>query len=269
MDNRWNYGHIGDLRCEVHIHAKDMDVTGGRIKKEDIDELKKYPNIKSVVFSGLNQETFEYFIKNYGQQFIVIDFFKNKFVEDWSLLSTLPQLECIRFFHNQRITKLWDMSHNMSLKLLWIEDFTRLHCLDGIETAPHLEYFDIGNAVWDKAEIDTYQCFRNTNIKYLRFSGKTIIDKDMSFIQDMPKLEVFDFPSNLLSSEQVAWITGHFPKLQGYCLKPVIEYDDEVLVVGKRKPLIKKIGNEKRINQYINKFKEYEQKYKNVNFTDV
>lgn len=53
-----------------------MDITGGIIKIADIDELKKYPNIKSVMISGLNQETFEYFILNYAVRFQVIDFFK-------------------------------------------------------------------------------------------------------------------------------------------------------------------------------------------------
>ena len=41
-------------------------------------------------------------------------FFKNKGVEDWSLLGTLPELEGLYWFHNQKITKFWDMSRNCS-----------------------------------------------------------------------------------------------------------------------------------------------------------
>lgn len=184
------------------------------------------------------------------------------------MLSTLSHLECMRFFHNQRITKLWNMTHNKSLKVLVIEDFTRLHDLTGIHTAPCLEYLDIGNAVWDKAVIDSFQCLRNTHLKYLKFSGKTIIDKDMSFLEEMPCLEVFDFASNFLTTKQVAWTTAHFPTLKGYCLKPVIDFKDEVLIVGKRKPMIqKKIM--KKINLYIKKYREYEQIYKDVAFKDI
>ena len=75
IKEKQNYGNNGEYHCQIHIHAKDMDITGGIIKIADIDELKKYPNIKSVMISGLNQETFEYFILNYAVRFQVIDFF--------------------------------------------------------------------------------------------------------------------------------------------------------------------------------------------------
>lgn len=43
-------------------------------------------------------DSFEYFIKTYGAQLKAIRFFKNKLVEDWSLLGTLHKLEYIHFF---------------------------------------------------------------------------------------------------------------------------------------------------------------------------
>ena len=77
---------------------------------EDIDKLKLYPDAEVVTISGLQQDTFEYFINTYGKQLKAIRFFKNKFVEDLSLLGTLPQLEYVHFFYNQRVTALWNMT---------------------------------------------------------------------------------------------------------------------------------------------------------------
>ena len=78
-----------------------MDIGGGRISVFDIDKLKDYPDADVVTISGLHQDTFEYFIKTYGKQLRAIRFFKNKFIEDLSLLGTLPQLEYVYFFANQ------------------------------------------------------------------------------------------------------------------------------------------------------------------------
>lgn len=141
VKQEWDYPGRGNgtRYTQLHLHAPDMDVTGGKIRISDIDELAKYLDIKSVTISGLQQDTFEYFINTYRKQLRFIEFLKNKLVEDWSLLGTLPLLEGMTFFHNQRIEKMWDMSGNSSLRAVILEDFTRLHDLSGIEKAPALE----------------------------------------------------------------------------------------------------------------------------------
>lgn len=49
---------------EVRLIPEDMDVGGGHMKIHEIDKLKDYPNADIVTISGLDQEGFEYFIKN-------------------------------------------------------------------------------------------------------------------------------------------------------------------------------------------------------------
>lgn len=263
----WNYPRIDmDSRwTQLLIKASDADVSGGVIRKDEIDRIADYPDAKSVSIGGLRQDTFEYFIKTYGRQFRYISFFKNKGVEDWSLLETLPELEGLYWFHNQKITKFWDMSRNCSLKALEISDFCRLHDLSGVEQAPALEWFGFGDAVWRTSEIESLRPLADTNIRRLSFGGKTIRDMDISFIPQMRALEVFDFPTNLFTMEEVAWLVGKCPNLEGYALKPYIEtmvYNEEtykadkpgVLLVGKRKPMLSIEGNEKRIANHVAKF---------------
>ena len=170
-----------------------MDIGGGKITIADIDKLKKYPHIDVVTISGLKQDTFEYFIKTYGKQLKAISFFKNKFIEDLSLLGTLPQLEYIYFFANQRVTSLWDMTKNVSLTGLCIMDFSRLTSIKGVETAPALKEFRIGNEVWNTMAIDSFMPLANTKIQKLSFLGKNISDNDLSFLETLPELKVFNF----------------------------------------------------------------------------
>ena len=49
---------------------------------EVIDVLKKYPYLHTVTVAGLHQDTFEYFIRKYGEQLHAIRFFKICLISD-------------------------------------------------------------------------------------------------------------------------------------------------------------------------------------------
>ena len=257
----WNYPRIDQDSRWTQLLIKDM--SGGAIGKEDIDRIAEHPDARSVSIGGLRQDTFEYFITTYGRQFRYIHFFNSNGIEDWSLLETLPELEGLYWFHNQKITKFWDMSRNRSLKALEISDFCKLHDLSGVEKAPSLEWFGFGDAISRTSEIESLRPLADTNIRRLSFSGKTIRDMDISFIPQMRALEVFDFPTNLFTMEEVAWLVGKCPNLEGYALKPYIEtmvYNEKtykadkpgVILVGK--PTLATEGNEKRIANHVAQF---------------
>ena len=173
-----DYGCISILHDGLNKNAQIMSPT-----PSEIDEINNYPNTDLVRITGLDQAGFEYFIKNYGHKLKIVDFFKLKSVEDWSLLGTLPNLEYVNFFHNQRITSLWDMSGNKSLKGLSILDFSRLKSIDGIGKAPALKYFNIGNAIWSRSVIDSFMPLSNTNLEYVNFSGKKLQTETFRFLK--------------------------------------------------------------------------------------
>ncbi len=259
----------------IWLREENMDIGGGKIAIADIDRFKTYPHAEVVTISGLRQDTFEYFIKIYGKQLKAIRFFKNKFIEDLSLLGTLPELEYVYFFANQRATSLWDMSGNTSLTGLAIDDFSRLSSIKGIETAPALKEFKIGNAIWPTMVIDSFMPVANTKIEHLSFSGRAIKDNDLSFIEELPNLKSFDFATNMFSTEQVAWIVANYPQIEGYSLKAKIDcmlLDSnehmvdvpKAIIIGKRKPILKVEGNEERIQKNLDSFEKLKTKYKGI-----
>ena len=275
VDGNFDYDRVTKTHSCIWLREEKMDIGGGKITTADIDRLKAYPDAEVVTISGLQQDTFEYFIKTYGKQLKAIRFFKNKFVEDLSLLGTLPQLEYVHFFANQRITSLWDMSGNTSLSGLAIEDFSRLTSIKGIETAPALKEFGIGNAIWSKMIIESLMPLANTKIERLSFSGRAIVDNDLSFLETLPDIKAFDFSTNMFSTEQVAWIVANCPHAEGYALKAKVDcmlLDSnehmvdvpKAIIVGKRKPILKVEGNEERIQKYVDSFEKLKAKYKGV-----
>ena len=276
----FDYDAVTETHSCMWLREEKMDIGGGRISVFDIDKLKDYPDADVVTISGLHQDTFEYFIKTYGKQLRAIRFFKNKFIEDLSLLGTLPQLEYVYFFANQRVTALGDMTENESLTGLCIEDFSRLSSIKGIERAPILKEFRIGNAIWSKMVVDSLMPLANTGVERLSFTGRAIADNDLSFLEQLPYLKVFDFDANLFMTEQVAWIVANFPQVEGFALKP--KYDCEllesnenpvdvpgVIIVGKRKPALKVKGNEGKIEKYVQAFEVLKKKYKGVSYRDA
>ena len=275
VDGNFDYDRVTETHSCIWLREEKMDIGGGKITTADIDRLKAYPDAEVVTISGLQQDTFEYFIKTYGKQLKAIRFFKNKFVEDLSLLGTLPQLEYVYFFANQRITSLWDMTENTALSGLAIEDFSRLTSIKGIETAPALKEFRIGNAIWSKMIIESLMPLANTKIERLTFTGRAIEDNDLSFLETLPDIKAFDFSTNTFSTEQVAWIVANCPHAEGYALKAKVDcmlFDSnehmvnvpKAIIVGTRKPVLKVEGNEERIQKYVDSFEKLKAKYKGV-----
>ena len=277
LNGNFDYDRITKTHNSLWIREENMDIGGGKITIADIDKLKNYPDTEVVTISGLKQDTFEYFIKTYGKQLKAIRFFKNKFVEDLSLLGTLPHLEYLYFFANQRVTALWNMTENKSLSSLCIEDFSRLTSIRGVETAPALKEFRIGNAIWNTMVLDSLMPLSNSKIERLSFTGRAIGDSDFSFLETLPELKVFDFATNVFTTEQVAWIAANYPLAEGYALKAKVDCmlpdSNEHLVdvpksiiVGKRKPILKVKGNEEKIQKYVDSFEKLKKKYKGMSY---
>lgn len=260
VEGYWDYDYDKQEHTVFWLKPKDMDVSGGHMTIEELRTLDDLPELDVIQISGLDQKTFEYFITNYGKQFRVIRFFKNKKVKDWSLLGTLTQIEAIYYFFNQYIDHFWDMSKNVNLKYLAINDFSKLYSLKGVETAPNLICFYIGNAVWVKGKVDSIKWFAHTNIETLQI-GKPIDDENLSYVEDMPNLK--DIPNVYgCTLEQFAWLAAHCPdkmknllpyyEYEGYSSKD--EYYLRVQLVGANRSFKKTTKNEKRIQEHMERF---------------
>lgn len=258
------------------LRSPDADIGGGRITFSDIDVLARYPEMRSVRIMGLSQDTFEYFIKTYGRQLRSVSFFKNKRVEDWSLLGTLPDLEYVFWFWNQKIDKLWDMSGNLSLKGLCIKDFTRMPGIEGISRAPALKFFSIGNAVWDKYEADSFLPLAGSGVSHLSFNGRHILDGNLGFLEKMPELERFFVSAKEFTTEQTAWAAANFPRLgkdfqakhDGQVLSRG-EFCPGAFISGRGKPNLTYEKNAARIRYYVEEFEKLKNRYRGLSYAEA
>ena len=243
------------------INLVQKEVGGGVISFEQIDTIRDFPDSKSIIISGLKQDTFEYFVNTYGKQFKAITFWKNKGVSDLSALSLLSDVEYISYFFNQKASKLWDMTNNKKLIGLSLTDFSKLHSLDGIEKASSLEYFDIGNQVESRMEIESFIPIVNTNIRHFAWSGKKVQDNDFGCLAKS-KIEELNICPLQFTMLELAQLLALFPEtLKGTITQPYtkggIKDNDgytEYLFLCKRKKTCVKGRDDERFASYLNEF---------------
>lgn len=256
----------------MHVGRKNAYDEIQRLTVNDIDTFLLNREYDFVRILGLQQDTFEYFVEKYGARFKGISFCRNRAVSDWSALAKLSSVEYLDLHGNYEMTSLWDMSSNRALKALAISNCTKLHSICGVEKAPSLDCLILGEGVWPSAVIDSLAPLAGTKIQYLEFTGKKIEDNDISFIWDMPELKQFNCPTNLFTTEQIAWAVSNFPDLEGYALRAKISWGETesghdvptTLIVGKRKPCLPTKGNEEKIQRYVDRFDSLVASYKGV-----
>ncbi|SRR6266498_620907 len=256
----------------TYLSLIQRDISGGRIKRQDIDILREFPNVTEISISGLTQDTFDYFIENYGYQFQAIIFWKCPLVGDLKLLESLEHVEYIVYFWNQKAEKLWDLSKTKSLKGLSYDDFTRMPDISQISKSLSLEELHFGDKIWSKYVLNTLHPIRECSfLKRLSFSAKKIIDGKIEPIAYLIKLERLSFPTRLFTTEQVAWLKAHLPdtvtskELNAYWTleRPLITNGKarDTFIVGKRKPLLDSVQDKEWIKKYVDQFDETYQWY--------
>lgn len=255
-------------RSLFDLYIVQNEIGGGVTTIEELERIGEYPDAKSLIISGLNQETFEYLIEHFGNQFEAISFWKNKMVCDLSPLGDLRNLKYVHYFFNQRAEKLWNMKRNEGLTGLAIYDFSRLHSIEAVTDAPNLKYFSIGNKVWSKMDIESLKPLVHSNIEHFAWSGNKILDNDYLCIAQS-QIRELDMSIARFKMDELARLVASIPDLKGTITKPytegsVTEYGTRTtwyfLCKGKRKLI--KGKDEAKLEKYLTEYYDLVAKYR-------
>lgn len=240
-------------------------IGGGRLDPSDLAAIDADPGAKALRVSGLDQGTFEELVARHGERFSAIHFWKCPRIADLTPLEHLPGLRLVSFFWNQRAERLWDLTRTPQLTGLCLHDFTRLHDLRDLAAGSSLLELDIGDAVWDTLRVETLEPLASlTGLRSLTLSAKKIEDGRVEPLGALQQLSALQFPSNLFTTSQVAWLRAHLPdSLGSEALEPLrrpvkpLSYggkERDVLLVGKRKPFLSSTIDAKRIERHVAEF---------------
>jgi len=235
------------------------DIGGGRLAVRDLDAISRQPEATVLRVSGLDQATFETLVEQHGPQFTAIQFWKCPRVQDFSPLESLPDLALVSIYWNQRTSKLWNLAKTPNLRGLEFEDFSRLRDLEDLRNAVAIEELSFGDKVWVKASVASLEPVGAVKaIRRLSFALRKVDDGRIQPLAHLTKLERLDCPSNLFTTEQLAWLRAHLSDtVESRVLAPVQQFDKpdrDVLVMGKRKPFLNSQADARKLQRYVDDY---------------
>lgn len=152
-------------------------------------------------------------VSDYGTQFKEIELWKCPKLDDLTPLEDLADLRMVSIFWNQRRTRLWDLARTPCLTALRIEDFTRLHQLDDRGVGQTLKELIVGDAVEGRSVFKTVEPVGALeNLFKLSLLPKSIDDGQVQPLGWLKNLVELRIPSNLFTTEQLAWIRAPLPE---------------------------------------------------------
>ena len=265
--------HVSDTPKRLYIsrtdNIKSTAYSPCCMTPDDVDyEMATGKNPEILEICGMNQESLEHFVANYGKSYRFLYFFKCQKIKDFSPLEDLAKLEQVRIYWNTGTDKLWNFSRNTSLNTLDVKDckkITRNPQL--LVTSPTLEHVRICGDIFDPYPMDNLDLFgQMQNLRHLELRFIKLADKNMQFLKYAPHLTRFDFDAGMLTTEEIAWIVAKYPHLRGKCLCAYNKEDarlNDVRVCGFRKPGLNLPEHQHRLDRYVAQFNALVEKYKN------
>ena len=114
------------------------------------------------------------------------------------------------------------MDNSKALEGIALYDFSKLHNIDEIATAPNLKKFAIGNEVWSKTSIESLKPLVKSSVTHFAWWGDKVEDNDFLCLADS-LICVLDLNIGKFKMEELAELVAGIPGLKGSATKPYKE----------------------------------------------
>lgn len=267
MESTWNITRYSG-HCYTPEQTLAISSTTGHdaLTPDDVDAaLQAREDISLLQVTGLNQISFEHLISRFGDRLRTIYFFSSPDICDFSPLSALPLLENVLIYWNRKAETLWDMTKNANLKGIQISASKRLLLgLDALATAPHLEEIRLNGDILNNHTIRDFSVLeRCGGLKRLSLLGLNVLDGTLEPLRRLSNLEILDFEPSFFTMDQIALLKSSLPAATGMSLCAFQQDgEDKVRINGKRMPTLKLPQQQKRLDEYTEKFEELVREYR-------
>lgn len=243
----------------------------GKLTPEVIDyEMQTPHDSNTLLLRGLTQEGLEHFVTKYGSTYktLYLDFCT--YINDFSALENLTNLSSVRIEWCKSAEHLWNLSKNTALKILSIHNAKKLiNNPTLLRTSSTLEDIRFWGNFDTKHTLESLDCFEGIkSLKRIDLNSIILKSHDFNILYNLPNLEEFHFDAGMLTTEEIAWICAHFPKLRGDCLRAYTENEasciHDIRICGYKKPGLYLPENQARLDKYIIEFNTLVEKYKST-----
>jgi len=239
------------------VDAIRPEIGGGRFTPADMRKIAERPDATTLWVSGLDQTTFEELVSLHGSQFTAVSFWKCPRIADLTPLESLPNLELVSFFWNQRATRLWDLTKTPDLTGLRLEHFTRLHDLADLALGTSLVELAIQDGVWPACVFETLDPLAELrDLRSLEFGAKRIEDGRVEPLGALRGLRSLVLRPGQFTIAQLAWLRARLPdSLQSRAVEPIWDMQfGDVTLNGKGGRHLDSARDAKRIQKHVDGF---------------
>lgn len=232
---------------------------------KNIHLLSSLDHIDTVWIYWVNQKEFDFIISSINPKHLYV---YGTQVPDLTSLEQLANVKTIYLQWNTKATTLWDVSKNVHLRTLGVEDFKRLEDISVLPDCSWLEKLTLaGGVVSNTLKLSTLSPLsRLVNLKTLELNNIRIKDESLSPLQHLQDLRELHI-SNQFPTEEYAKLSVHLPSTSCNLFRPytkLLQHIDgkDVMVTGKRKPFLNSVSDASRLEKYEKQFRQFQDKYR-------
>ena len=277
MNTNQNLSHdwfiyVRDEDKRLYVSRKKSNPSGAfspcNMSPDDVDyEMSKGKNRKILEICGMNQNSFEYFVEHYGEEYEFLSFFKCQLISDFSPLEKLKHLQGVSIYWNIRNSTLWDLSQNPEFEYLWLESTKKIAynpiALQKAKSLRQVVFIGDMDTPYPMQSLEWMRGMESLDRVYMR--NIKLENKDTSVLDSVPSLRRFDFPAGMFTTEEIAYMCAKYPHMEGSSLRAYNTEDailNDVRVCGYKKPGLDLPKGQARLDKYIKEFDALVEKYK-------
>jgi len=246
---------------EVTLEETELYIHGDT---KNIYRLSSFSKLNKLWLSYVNQKELNLIINLINPRMLCIYDIK---ASDLTSLEKLTNLEILEIEWNTKATELWNISRNKLLKALYIKDFSRLHDISQITGGHNINILSLAGGNSKPLKLDTLKELAELRqLEYLGLSNIKILDESLDPLTELKYLKELSI-SNQFPTEEYAKLSMRLPhtkceKFSAYSFLGSPIGGKDVMVVGKRKPLLSTREDTDKLQKYKERFKALQEKYK-------
>ena len=233
-------------------------------KTRNLDLLSGFPPVEAIWVGDVNQRQFDEILPLIDPVYLLFDGLR---VADLSPLGKLSRLEALEIRWNTKVTDISFLKGLKGLRLLALVHCSKVHDIGPIEGLENLEILDLGGGMRSTFRPETLAPLRRLSKLWgLSLKAIRVGDESLAPVAELGRLSELEL-SNQFPAQEYARLSVAFPHIDCPHFAPYIDFPvrsdaQQVMVTGKRGPVLTLPKDAARLERYVERFREMQEKFR-------
>lgn len=252
-----------DLAADVDDLDRTAAVVAVTGKTKGLSRLGEFNNAERVHAYNLNQSTFDQVC---GLVSPALLYLYNWPVLNIAALGAQTGLSSLVLEWNPKVVDLGTLSDLPNIRQLALRDLKRVRDLTPIKALTRLEALELAGGVWSPLQLDSLAPISAlTRLRSLKISNVKVADETLEPLASLKSLDSLIITNQFPTSE-FARLSVALPNVRCDMLAPFVEIEipiggNDVMVVGKGKPLLNSRRDAAKLAGYVDAFRGLQDEY--------